>query len=369
MPDFQKQLIFFFWLLFFKSVVLAGPYTEMGINGYIDPNGRGADPISEPNAVLNPIFRGWATGFENYLPADTEWTGDWNDPGKALGPVTGDNFDIVSLGELDEGEIAEGYPPGKITFIFGDPCNPDDANHIRDVNGYDFAVFENGFLSNYTAGGYVRGQMLAELGYVEVSSNGFDFVRFPCVSLTTEPVGGYGTIEISYVFNLAGKHPNAYGICTGTPFDLSELAGHPLVSGGVVDINNISYVRIVDIPGSGDFYDFATGQIDPCSLPLWENYDANHPIYDAWVTTGSGGIDIEAVGVMKEQNYRADIDLNGVVNLGDFALMTPAWNSRFGKKNWIERCDLSEPKDLYIDINDLAIFNEQWLKTEQWHSN
>jgi PKD repeat protein len=48
-----------------------------------------------------------------------------------------------------------------------------------------------------------------------------------------------------------------------------------------VDLNSINYVRIVDIPGSGDFKD-----------------SQGNPIYDGWVTFGSGGLDLEAVGVI-----------------------------------------------------------------------
>jgi hypothetical protein len=284
-----------------------------------------------------------------------------------LGPATGDNYDIVSLGELDALEITAGAGPGRITLVFGDPCDANDANHIRDGKGYDLVVFENGFLSQYsTGGGSVRGQMLAEIAYVEVSSNGVDFARFSSVSLTAGLVGPYGTIEVSDVFNLAGKHPNCYGVCTGTPFDLSDLAGHPLVVSSVVDINNISYVRIVDIPGSGDFNDSEAEHINPATWPDWAYYDANHAVYDAWVTTGSGGFDLEAVGVLREQEYAADINLDGIVNGYDFAFFASALGRHFGQSGWIGRCDLHESKDLVIDIGDFGVFADQWLQIEQW---
>ena len=339
------------------AFVRTGPYTEAGINGYIGSDWRHAAPTDD-DAVINPIFRRWATTIVSYSPASGV-DPQWSDPNKALGPATGDYEDIVSLGDLDRQQIDAGLPPGQITLSFSDA--------IRDVNGYDFAVFENALISQLdTAAGSVTGQMFAEFGYVEVSSNGEDFVRFPAVSLTRAPVGPYGTIEISNIYNLAGKHPNANGICTGTPFDLQEIADRPDVISGVVDINNIKYVRIVDIPGSGDFYDQATAHIDPATQPYLGHYTNNHPIYDAWVTFGSGGLDLEAVGVLQEQNYSADINLDGVVDISDFALFASAWRSRFGQADWIARCDLAQPKDYAIDAADFAVFATQWLKAESW---
>jgi len=342
-----------------STTVHAGVYTEAGVNGYIDPHNhwRHADP-QDSNAVINPIFRGWATAVVGYDPAagvDAQWA----DPNKALGPATGDKLDIVSLGDLNHERISQGMPPGRVTLFFDEP--------IRQGKGYDFVVFENGFVSASTYNtGSVEGQMFTELGYVEVSSNGVDFVRFPAVSLTPAPTGPYGTLEISNVYNLAGKHPNAGGICTGTPFDLLEIADDPDVLLGLVDINDIRYVRIVDIPGSGDFYDRASAHPDPWSQPVGDRYSHNHPIYDAWVTFGSGGLDIEAVGVLNEQKCSADIDLNGVVDIADLERLLSALNSRFGQPGWIARCDLAEPKDMVVDVFDLAVLIDQWQETEDW---
>ncbi len=348
-----------------SAFVYAETYTEAGVNGYINPDNhwRHARP-QDPNAIINPIFRGWATEVVSYNQApgvDPRWC----EPNKALGPVTGrGDDDIFSLGDLSREQIEQGVPPGQVTLLFGEP--------IRNGRGYDFAVFENGLLSEFTTpAGSAAGQMFAELAYVEVSSNGVDFVRFPAVSLTSEPAGMFGTIEVGNVYNLAGKHPNSYSICTGTPFDLREIADDPNVVSGLVDINDIKYVRIVDIPGSGDFYDEALAHIDPNTWPVWDYYANNHPIYDPWDTSlvplyPSGGFDLEAIGVLKEQEYSADIDLNGVVDVFDFELFISALDSHFGQPNWIARCDLAEPKDLVIDLADFAVLIEQWLKTEQW---
>jgi hypothetical protein len=348
-----------------SAFVYAEPYTEAGVNGYISLNNRWRHSSpQDPNAVINPIFRGWATAVVSYNQApgvDPRWC----EPNKALGPATGrGDDDIFSLGDLSREQINQGVLPGQITLMF------DEA--IRNGGGYDFAVFENGLLSEFTTpAGSAAGQMFAELAYVEVSSNGEDFVRFPAVSLTGQQVGLFGTIEISNVYNLAGKHPNSQRKCTGTGFDLQEIADEPSVISGLVDINDIRYVRIIDIPGTGDFYDEAVRHIDPGTWPAWDCYANNHPIYDAWNTSlvplhPSGGFDLEAVGVLKEQKYSADIDLNGVVDMFDFALFASAWQSHLGQADWIARCDLAEPKDLIIDAFDLAVFAAQWLETEQW---
>ncbi len=217
-----------------------------------------------------------------------------------------------------------------------------------------------------TALGSLQGQLLAELAYVEVSSNGVDFARFPAVSLTPGRTGAYGTIDMSNVHNLAGKHPNAYGICTGTPFDLEELAGHPDVVSGKIDLNAIRYMRIVDVPGSGDFLDDAVLHVDPNTGPEWLNYSQNHPIYDQWPTWGSGGFDLEAVGVLYEQRHAADINLDGIVDYCDLSLLAAAWQSQFGQERWNGRCDLARPQDHVVSSRDFAVFAAQWQGVEQW---
>jgi hypothetical protein len=339
-----------------------GPYTERGINSYVDPNGVPSTPWAS-NAVINPIFRGWATGVVSYEPAPGVYPADFSNPEMALGPsyshifaggadINDDNvsYDIVSLGDLLQADINAGMAPGQITLSF--------TQTIRDRNGYDFVVFENGFYVD-------ENQYFCDLGYVEVSSDGVNFARFPSVSLTASRVGAFGTIDITNIYNLAGKHPNSCAVetsaaeVTGTPFDLSELENEPNVVAGLVDLNNISYVRIVDIPGSGNFYDEATHY----------GYPANHPIYDAWPTWGSGGFDLEAIGVLQPQQYGGDINLDGVVDYEDLEIFTQCWLSNFGQDNYLSRCDLAKPKDLMVNFNDFAAFANDWHTVEQWHIN
>ena len=139
---------------------------------------------------------------------------------------------------------------------------------IYNGNGPDLAVFENAF--NHT---------FLELAFVEVSSNGIDFHRFPNRSLTdtTAPVTGFGTIEATNIHNLAGKYTALYG----TPFDLADLD-----SVATLDVNSISHVRIVDVIGT---LNPAYAQTDTRGQVINDQYPTPFP---------SGGFDLDAVGVM-----------------------------------------------------------------------
>ncbi len=139
---------------------------------------------------------------------------------------------------------------------------------IFDGEGYDFAVFENSFSDTYL-----------ELAFVEVSSDGENFFRFPSASLTPTDVqvGGFGSLEPTNLHNLAGKYKGM----EGTPFDLADLAGTP-----GLDVQNITHVRIVDVVGTID--------------PTYATYDSKGNIVnDPYATDfSSGGFDLDAVGVI-----------------------------------------------------------------------
>ena len=264
---------------------------DAGIAGFVGPDGDGK---VTGNNYVNPIFKGWATGYKDYVPFELNnpLQPQWKDPSKTIGPVTGSNVDIVSLGDMKQPEIdawladpGNNPGPGQITFTFDNP--------IYNGAGADFAAFENGFEQTGSL-------FFAELGYVEVSTDGINFARFDSdYQAATAPVGGYGVIDSTYAYNLVGKHANAYGDSWGTPFDLETLADEPLVLDGSVDLDDINYVKIIDVPGSGDFLD-ATG----------------NSIYDAWVTWGSGGVDFEALGVINAVPVPGAVWLMGSAFLG-----------------------------------------------------
>ncbi|MFC1653168.1 DUF4465 domain-containing protein, partial [Planctomycetota bacterium] len=313
----------------------AKPYAEFGVPGF--------DPLDAER--IHPIFRGWATDWVVYQPAQVSEA--FADPSKALGPVTGNNLDIVSLGELDAQDLDAAA--GQIILVFGDPNDPKDPRHIHNGVGDDFVIFENGFTSTWDVPtfGSVAGQLLAELAYVEVSTNGVDFVRFPSLSLVDHTVGPYGTLDPHCVTNLAGQHANAYGYSKGTAFDLDALKACSMILDGRVDLEDIRFVRLVDIPGHGGCMD-STG----------------HPIYDQWPTQNSGGFDLEAVGVLHAQEYVADVNRDGIVNTLDRDLLVQHLDFAFGHDGWLDRTDLNG--DWRTDAKDLAILETQMDAVEAW---
>ncbi|MDR1878125.1 MAG: T9SS type A sorting domain-containing protein [Bacteroidales bacterium] len=146
--------------------------------------------------------------------------------------------------------------------------------HTPIVNGegYDFAVFENSFSDDYL-----------ELAFVEVSSDSIHYYRFPATSNTPidKQTGPYASTDATLINNLAGK----YRVGWGTPFDLEELL--PADEG--LDINNIRYVKVIDVVGSIKS-EYAT-------------YDVNgNAVNDPYPTNfASGGFDLTGVAVMNNQ--------------------------------------------------------------------
>lgn len=287
------SIAFIVWSLG-SSVLQAGPYAlslndptntyDAPIAGFLGPDGEGKAriefydidtkqiTISNPNNYVNPLFQAWVNQVIDYSPAPNVYS-QWQDTDCVIGAVTGVLKDIVSLGDLDATQIANKVAPGSITLGF--------AVSISNGTGADFAVFENAFISAGVVG--VAGQTFAELAYVEVSTDGIYFARFPSRSLTSGTVGPNGTIDPTNVYNLAGKSINNDGDCWGTPFDLDSLKNHPMVLGGLVNLQEINYVRIIAVVGDGTSLD-----------------DTGAPIYTPWCTTldGSGGFDLEAVGAI-----------------------------------------------------------------------
>ncbi len=241
----------------------------------------GGEPGSDAIYKDSSIFKEWATGCtvsRGYIQInDTALTyaGDsvtsnrafYGTPSMATGTPKG-ALNVVSLGD-----------GGSAVLTFAHP--------VMDGAGPDFAVFENGFKEVTYPYLY-----FLELGFVEVSTDGKRFVRFPSVSLTPADtqVGTFGQLDPTKIYNLAGKYTADYG----TPFDLNELKD----SSGI-DINNINFVRIVDVVGSID--------------PRYGSYDSQgHIINDPFPTPfETGGFDLQAVGVI---NLASTVNLTETIS-------------------------------------------------------
>lgn len=279
---------------------LVGIVALVGLSSALSVAGPYPGPAGAPGSTALDLndsrLTAWAIGYSGYQ-AGTQVDATWQTPGKALGPATGDVFDIVSLGN-----------GGQITLTFAHP--------IANGPGYDLAVFENAISDTFL-----------ELAWVELSADGVNFVRVPNDSLTPGPVGAFGAVDPTNVDGLAGKYRAGYG----TPFDLAS-----------VGLSRASHVRIVDIVGDGSALD-SSGEV----------------IYDPHLTTGSAGFDLEAVGVLHEWLYSpADTNDDASVNaldIGPFvlALTSPAtYASQYGHAP--EAADMNA--DGQVNALDITLF-------------
>lgn len=168
-----------------------------------------------------------------------------------IGPASTVTTSAVSLGD-----------GGTATLTFAEP--------IHNITGPDFAVFENSFDDYFL-----------ELAFVEVSSDGENFVRFPATSLTQTETQLSGNLDPTLLNNLAGKYRVGYG----TPFDLEELRGK-----AGLDIDHVTHVRIVD----------AVGTIDPqYATRDYKGRIVNDPYPTNDTVWGSGGFDLTGVAVLR----------------------------------------------------------------------
>ena len=201
----------------------------------------------------DPAILGWATtctierGRQNITtPGVFATYGTEND---GVGAATESTGDVVSLGDY-----------GIAVLTFDIP--------IQNGDGYDFAVFENSLNDSFL-----------EMAFVEVSSDGVNYFRFPAISNsdTTVQVDNGGSVDATLIHNLAGKYRAGWG----TPFDLEELAGND-----DLDINNITHIRLVDVVG--------------CVAPRFATRDSRgHIINDPYPTPfHSSGFDLDGVAVM-----------------------------------------------------------------------
>ncbi len=217
-------------------------------------------PAGEPGTTAmfkdSTAFRAWASGctveigYINFVDTTVTYGGsnraDFGLPEYATD--TADNL-VITLGDR-----------GIATLTLPAP--------MYDSAGPDFAVFENSF-----------GEGFLELAYVEVSSDGQHFVRFPAISLTAEfpQVPTFGKLDATKIHNFAGK----YRVFYGTPFDLSDIKD----SSGI-ELNAVTHIRILDVGG--------------CIDPGYQSFDSEgHIVNDPWPTPfHTCGFDLDAIGII-----------------------------------------------------------------------
>lgn len=245
----------------------------------------GTTAISKDSSII----QSWATGIDlvrGYVQInDTSvyYAGtnlaSFGQPSAALHAGEGNSTKVVSLGD-----------GGMATLTFD--------RLIVNGPGPDFAVFGNS-ISDF----------FLELAFVEVSSDGMNFSRFPSVSLTqnTTQTGATNELDPRNLHNLAGKYRKGFGV----PFDLSELPNSPLVNK-----NAIRFVRIIDVKGSID--------------PLYASKDSQgNIINDPFPTpVDSAGFDLDGIALINGNVQNTLVTFNEL-STGDEAYYLPFGDSLF----------------------------------------
>lgn len=282
--------------------------------------GQFAPPAGEPGTTAihkdSSIFVNWATGchiirgLKDIAQPDSGFA-NAGDSSMAIGIPDGG---IVSLGDN-----------GQAVITFSQP--------IQNKAGWDFAIFENSFSNTFL-----------ELAFVEVSSNGTDYSRFPASSLTqdTIQVNSFGSIDATKIHHLAGKYRGSYG----TPFDLGDLDPDP-----DVNTDSITYVRIIDVVGSIN--------------DLYASYDQHgNKVNDPYPTLfPSSGFDLDAVGVINQAPV-------GIAQLDENRLHLQLYPNPFKETTYL-KVKVSVSAEYLIAVTDLS--GKQYLRlTEQivqdsWH--
>jgi len=226
-----------------------------------------APPAGQPGSTAlhkdDPSFLSWISEIEvtrGYQDIQTPDLGlaETGEPAFAQGPADGLT---VSLGD-----------GGSALIILNAP--------LYNGPGWDFAVFENAFNDSFL-----------ELAFVEVSSDGEHFVRFPATSLTPidQQVGTFGEVDATKIHQLAGK----YRVNYGTPFDLEVLQDSL-----VLDLENMGFIRLIDVVGS---INPALGSLDHQGMLINDPYPTPFP---------SSGFDLDAVGLIHVQGISSNKEIS-----------------------------------------------------------
>lgn len=218
-------------------------------------------PAGQPGSTAifkdSSIIIGWATagsdvirGYINISDTNAQYMENNHASYGSVLYVSGPSDEyVMSLGD-----------GGSVILTFDQP--------IGNGSGADFAVFENSFSDDFL-----------ELAFVEVSSDGVHFVRFPSISTESQTIQipTFGTSDATKFHNLAGKYRGQYG----TPFDLEDIKDSLNIN-----ISKITHIKIIDAVG--------------CLQTPYATHDSEgNKVNDPWPTPfDTGGFDLESVGVI-----------------------------------------------------------------------
>lgn len=138
---------------------------------------------------------------------------------------------------------------------------------------------------------------------------------------------------IQTVINQNGQHLDSQ----------SQVGGWPL-------LNSAAALPDTDQDGMPNAWEISRGL--NASNTLDRNDDAD----------GDGYTNLEEyLNWLCSEQARADISNDFLVDYEDFALLSSAWQAAPGDAAWNVACDLTIPKDDYVDESDLWVFIDHWL--------
>jgi len=109
--------------------------------------------------------------------------------------------------------------------------------------------------------------------------------------------------------------------------------------------NGVRFVEFASMPSHG--------------VRDWASFTLGDTLYLA-----AGGAVGGATSILYQYHgpYTGNLDGDGDLDLYDYAMFAAAWRARLGQSRWNEGCDISIPADNVIDLQDLAVLADNWLK-------